>query len=380
MDKPPKIKVLHITQVGGGIETYLVQIFNNIDREKFELILAAPPDRTALAKMAGIYNVTFYPIKLKWQISPIHDIISIFSILRLERKLKPDIIHTHSSKAGMIARLASLFFKSTVFYTPNGFAYLGSEGIKRKVLLLIEKMAIPFTDTLLAASISEARRCFKDLAFPRQKVKVYPNSIEILPDDKRLISAQPTKIITTVGRLVKQKNPLMYLQVCKKIFSQRKDVHFQIIGAGFEDTLRKDIEKFIADNSLGNAITIIEWMDRPSLLETIRNTDVFVMTSIFESFGYVAAEAQMLNIPVVATDIDGLNEIVKNNTTGYLVKVNDSETMAEKIISLLNDPIKASEMGENGRERTSKFFDSKKNIKRLEQLYLKAYERSKKNL
>jgi glycosyltransferase involved in cell wall biosynthesis len=88
----------------------------------------------------------------------------------------------------------------------------------------------------------------------------------------------------------------------------------------------------------------------------------------------------MLNIPVVATDIDGLNEIVKNNTTGYLVKVNDSETMAEKIISLLNDPIKASEMGENGRERTSKFFDSKKNIKRLEQLYLKAYERSKKNL
>jgi hypothetical protein len=119
MDKPPKIKVLHITQVGGGIETYLVQIFNNIDREKFELILAAPPDRTALAKMAGIYNVTFYPIKLKWQISPIHDIISIFSILRLERKLKPDIIHTHSSKAGMIARLASLFFKSTVFYAKS---------------------------------------------------------------------------------------------------------------------------------------------------------------------------------------------------------------------------------------------------------------------
>jgi len=370
MNELPKIKILHITQVGGGIETYLEQIVKNIDRQRFDIILAAPAYRTSLEKMATRYEIPFYPIKLKWQISPIHDIISIFSMIKLEKKIKPDIIHAHSSKAGMIVRLARLFYKSPVVYTPNGFAYLGKTGIKRKIFVAIEKLAIPLTDTLLASSVSEKKRCLADLSFPKNKVEVYPNSIEILPLPDSPPQLNSKKLVTTVGRLVNQKNPFMFLNVCKKITDIRDDIFFEIIGAGFEDSLRKGIEKFIEDNNLCGKIGIIDWMNRSDLLTTIRSTDVFVMTSAFESFGYVAAEAQMLEVPVVATNVDGLNEIVKDNDTGYLIDLNDSTAMAEKICLLIDNPIEATEMGKRGRIRVSDLFSITKNIVILERFYL----------
>ena len=76
-------------------------------------------------------------------------------------------------------------------------------------------------------------------------------------------------------------------------------------------------------------------MDRADLLSTLRNTDVFVMTSAFESFGYVAAEAQMLEVPVVATNVDGFNEIIESGVTGYLVEPGDVDGMTEKINKIL---------------------------------------------
>ncbi|HEX8023202.1 glycosyltransferase [Mucilaginibacter sp.] len=371
MANSSKIKILHITQVAGGIETYIEQIFNNIDREKFELILASPTDRQSLTKLASRYNVPHYPLALKWHISPVYDLLRIFSIIKLVKVIKPDIIHAHSSKAGMITRLAGVFFSAPILYTPNAFAYLGSNGIKKKLLILVEKMAIPFTNTLLASSKSEALRSLNDLAFSAKKVKVYPNSIEILPIEDKPSTSSSKKTITTVGRLVYQKNPMMFLNVCKILSDKRNDIMFQIIGAGFEDTLRKEIEGYIKENHLEKKINIIQWMDRPTLLKTIENTDVFVMTSAFESFGYVAAEAQMLEIPVVATDVDGLNEIVENDVTGYLIEPNNAEKMAEKIELLVDNPQQAKEMGKKGRARVSKLFDIKNNIKILEEFYIK---------
>jgi glycosyltransferase involved in cell wall biosynthesis len=363
-----KTKILHVTQVGGGIQTYLDFIFNNIDRDKFELILVCPSDKASLIKMADNYNVTHYNLNLEWQISPLKDLRSIVSFAKLVKEIKPDIVHAHSSKAGMIARLASLFFRAPVAYTPNAFAYLGKQGIGRRVFTLIEKLAIPFTDVLLAASKSEAARASNDLAFPKKKIDVYPNSIEILPLEGE-VEKSGKKLITTAGRLVYQKNPLMYLKVCKLVTDVRDDVLFQIVGAGFEDTLKGQIDEFIQANALENKISIIHWMDRPTLLKTIQSSDVFVMTSAFESYGYVAAEAQMLEVPVVATNVDGLNEIVENDVTGYLVESDDAKTMADKILYLLDNPDHGRSLGKNGRLRIKKLFDIKDNIKILEQFY-----------
>jgi glycosyltransferase involved in cell wall biosynthesis len=364
-----KVKILHITQVGGGIRTYIEQIIQNIDTDNFEIILACPKDRTDLIEMAELYNIKVHEIDLVWNISPISDFRNIYSIASLVKKIKPNIVHAHSSKAGMIVRLAGIFYSPKTLYTPNAYAYLGHESWQKKLFLSLEKLAIPITDMLLAASKSEAKRSLEDLSFPPQKVDLYPNSIEIVElTPKHTVQH---KLVTTVGRLANQKNPLMFLRVCKLVTTKHDDIHFQIIGAGFEDQLRKQIDEYIKENHLEDKITIISWMSRKKLLETIRNVNVFVMTSKYESYGYVAAEAQMLEVPVVATNVDGLNEIIEDNKTGYLIESNDDEKMAEKIIYLIQNPSQADTMGKNGRKRIMDLFDIKKNIKILESIYRK---------
>lgn len=366
--KKNKIKILHITQVSGGINTYLDQIFQNIDHSKFEMVLSAPLDRTSLLDTAKKHNVKWISINIKWQISPIADLKSIYQIIKIVKKEKPSLIHAHSSKAGMLCRIAGKFFKQKIFYTPNAYAYLGAEGLKRNMLLTFEKVARPLTDVLLAASNSEAWRAINEVRFKNGKVKVFPNSIEI-PALTEKGPKEPTaiKTVTMVGRLVNQKNPIMFLEVCKLVTTIRKDIQFQIIGAGFDDQLKPEIDQFIEKNNL--SINIVYWMDRPDLLKAIGGSDVFVMTSKFESFGYVAAEAQVLEIPVVTTNVDGLNEIVEDHETGFIVALGDITNMAEKIMYLIDNPIVAKEMGKKGRIRTSRLFDIKHNIKILENFY-----------
>ncbi len=363
-----KIKILHVTQVSGGIQTYIEQILKNIDRDRFEIVLACPKEQESLIKMAYTNNIEFIALDLKWEIAPLHDFKSIISIAKIIKKVNPDIIHAHSSKAGMITRITGFFFRVKTLYTPNAYAYLGSKGIKRFFFFYIEKLAIYITDILLASSQSEAYRSTEDLKFPKEKVKVYPNSIEIL-DSLPEYASPGLKIISTAGRLAHQKNPLMFLRVCEIISKTRGDVHFKMIGVGFEDSLKSDILKYIKERRLTNRVSLINWMDRGDLLSEIRNSEVFVMTSAFESFGYVAAEAQMLEIPVVATNVDGLKEIVEHNSTGFLVELNDDEEMARKILYLIDSPEKSRKMGENGRIKMEMLFNIKTNIKILEDFY-----------
>ncbi|HUH51122.1 MAG TPA: glycosyltransferase [Flavobacterium sp.] len=367
--KDTKIKILHITQVQGGIQTYIEQIYHNIDNTKFEIEIACPEEQKSLVEFAKANNIKWYPLKLKWQISPISDLLSTLRIAHLVRKSNPDLVHAHSSKAGFVTRIASIFFKPTVLYTPNAYAFLGHKGIKRSIFLTIEKISRLFTDILLASSKSEEIRSIKEVKIPKHKVRLFPNSIDI-PEFTRVDkSRSANQTITTVGRLVYQKNPMMFLRVCKILKDRGVNAHFQIIGAGFEDRLKEEIDSLMKEYDLFNNLTIFDWMNREELIRKLQETDVFVMTSNFESFGYVAAEAQSLKIPVVTTDVDGLNEIVADNETGFLIQVDDDNRMADKIIWLLEHKEKAKEMGQKGRERVTEQFNIRTNIAILENIY-----------
>ena len=370
MKNSKKIKILHITQVQGGVQTYIEQIFTNVDKEKFEMVLACPSEREGIVKMAAKHGLPRVKLEIPIKISPLTDLRCILAAVKLIKELKPDIIHSHSSKAGVIARVAGLLVKPKVIYTPHAYAYLCHTGLTRFFFMAIEKMAIPLTNVLLATSGSEAKRSLIDVRFPAKKVEIYTNSIEILPLPEKQ-GQKSIKNVTMVGRLVTQKNPMMFVRVCKALTEMREDVFCHIIGAGFDDQWKDLIEKYIEQHGLQKKLTIVQWMDRADLLSALRNTDVFVMTSAFESFGYVAAEAQMLEVPVVATNVDGFNEIIESGVTGYLVEPGDVQGMTEKINDILNDPEGAAQMGRKGRLRVSELFDIRKNIHQLEDFYLK---------
>lgn len=371
MGKHKKTVVLHITQVQGGIQTYIEQIYKNIDKDRFELEIACPKEQESLIQFAVNNNIKWHPLKLKWRISPFSDVLSVLRIIRLVKKTNPNIIHAHSSKAGFVTRMASVFIKPTVLYTPHAYAFLSGNGLKEKAYLCLEKLARPFTDVLLACSKSEYNRSVKDVKFSPSKISVFQNSIDIPTFTKVEREHTETPIITTVGRLVFQKNPLMFLQVCKLLKDNNVNAKFQIIGAGFDDKMKEEVDLYMKKNNLHDSIKVFNWINRQDLIEKIRHTDVFVMTSVFESFGYVAAEAQALEIPVVCTNVDGLNEIVIDKETGFLVDTNDVEKMAEKISWLLENSEAAKEMGKAGRLHILNKFNILNNINILENIYQK---------
>lgn len=373
MNNNQKIRILHLTQVSGGIETYLSHIFTYLNRDAYELLLVCADERKSLIKMAEEKCVRVFPIKMKWKISPVSDFMTIIALVKLLKHLKPQIIHAHSSKAGVIARISGIFYKAKIIYTPNAYAYLGFSGFKRSVFLSIERIMIPFTDCLLASSESEKTRSINDVKFPSSKVLVYPNSIEPqVANDNLEIVIEPNSlpfIITTVGRLVKQKNPMMFVAVCKAVAEKRKNVIFKLIGIGFDDQYKMQLEEYILDNKLTDSVLLQSWMSKAELHYNISKSHIFIMTSLFESFGYVAAEAQLLGKPVVATNVDGLNEIVDNNNTGYIVELDDVATMAKRIIHLMDNPALRKQMGEAGKKRMLMKFNIERNIQYLDVAY-----------
>lgn len=368
-----KLKVLHISQVSGGIKTYIEQIVKHLNPDKFECIIACPNERKDLIQLTEQLSVKHVEIGMRHQISPIKDIKSILEIISLVKKEKPHVIHAHSSKAGVIVRIASLFFRTKVLYTPNAFWYLGLSGIKRKLFYFIEKWMKLFTYKIVVSSPSEYSRSVHDLHFSESKLERFYNSIEILPLQQLAArNFSEKKLVTTVGRLVPQKNPLMFVQVCHQILKTTSNIQFQIIGAGFEDRLREEIEAYIALHNLGHHITIKNWMTKQAVLQEIRRSDVFVMTSRFEGLVFVGLESQMLEIPMVCTKVDGLFEIIEDGKTGFAFDLNDVDGMAKSIISLCEDTEKNLEMGQRGRKRISELFDIEKNIVQLEEIYHQA--------
>src|SRR3954454_3973265 len=139
-----KIKILHITQAFGGVETYLRQVVQNIDRNKFEIIVASP-EKNTLQNFCAQNNVKHHVLHMARGANPFGDLASIFRIRRLIKKEKPKLVHLHSSKAGFVGRIASKTKKCKSLFTPHGVSYLSFRGFKRMMFFSLELFAKRYT-------------------------------------------------------------------------------------------------------------------------------------------------------------------------------------------------------------------------------------------
>ena len=368
-----KIRVLHITQSVGGIETYLELLFKSINRDVFELHLICPDYEGSLAEKAEQMGVTVRILQMKRNPSPLSDYRHWVILKRWIKEIAPHLIHAHSTKAGGLSRLAAMGGSIPVLYTPNAFIFLGKKGLMYRVTLFAERLLRRYTHFLVAASPSESKRAEIDVGFPADKIRTFTNSIDIseLPSttaDK----ARGESTVTMIGRLAYQKNPEMFIRAAGRIHRQNPGVRFRIVGSGYQELLINQVEFLIRQENLREVLQIVPWVARDQIGEILLNSIIIVVPSRFESFGYVAAEAGIMQKPVVATDIDGLRDVIKDGVTGYLVKSGDDLSMTRRILELIDNPDLCHKMGAAGKHRVEKLFDIKKNIKLLEEVYFES--------
>ena len=358
-------KVLHIGQDTGGVKTYIAQTFEH-SSDMYEFSIIAPANKTFQAYCKK-KSINYYPVDLHRGGNPLKTLIGISKIIRIIHKEDPDIIHTHSAKGGFLGRLAGkLTASKNVIYTPHAFSYLSFSGPKRMAFYLLETMAVKWTSVLLAISYSEANKAIHELGYKKRDVKMVLNSVE-LPGTDRLVPANQNLKIRLIGRLTVQKNQIQFLEIANQVLKKHPAIQFSILGAGIHDDQSPEINKYLQKHDLTGKINIEKWGDAGKSRKFLEDTDIYVMTSLFEGLPYSLLEAMALGIPCVVSDVEGNKDVIRNYENGFSCLT--VESFCEKIELLINNPELRERIGNAGRQYVEKHHNIATNKILLERVY-----------
>ena len=322
MMKKNQKKVLHIVKAfGGGVYTFLVPLMNSTCEEFNTTIAYALRPQTPDTYKNEI-NSKIHLIEGKnfvRSLNPVKDIKTFFEIKKIVKKVKPDIIHLHSSKSGFIGRMAINCKKHTVFYTPHGYSFLKLDDsiIKRKIYYLIEKIGGLTHCTTVAVSKGEY-----ETALRLSKRAMYINNGIILNISKTTPASINTKspVICTVGRICYQKNPITFNAIAELL----PNLKFVWIGDGeMRDTLNS------------SNITITGWLPREEAVKHLEAADIFLLPSLWEGLPISLLEAMYAGKPVIVNPVIGNKDVVRHGENGFFAET--PEEYATIIKDIIND-------------------------------------------
>lgn len=299
------------------------------------------------------------------------DIPVLIALARYLRTFGPfDVIHGHSSKGGVYARLLSIFLPGACLYSPHAFITLAPHltGAKRAAYAAIERCLARVTDTVICCSQEEAQHA-ASLGIDQERLAVIPNAIAPfhMPAGpglrERLGLPTDTVVIGFVGRLDEQKAPRVLVEAVAHVRARGHDVHVVMIGAG---PLRGELEALT--RAYGIAERFIWLGDTPSRL-WIPGFDVLAMPSLYEGFSYVLLEALCAGIPIVCTSVGGVREAgLADGVHGFIVPLGHPRALADRLCRLVADPDLRQAMGRRARERSA-CLSLDEMMDRLEALY-----------
>ncbi|MDF0714767.1 glycosyltransferase [Muricauda sp. 334s03] len=369
------IKVLHVLHSVGGVEVYLRLVSENVDASKISSVIVhgRPMDNREDYLDKNGNRIKEYYLPIQREISPIKDFRCIWGLVKILKKEKPNVVHAHSAKGGIIGRFASLFYPVTVLHTPHAFSYLSQKGgVKQKLFLFIERLFKNFNSILLATSISEQIRGIKEVGYAEENTIVFNNCIKPITDlDLSAIHEYnlPKKYICTVGRPSYQKNIEMMVEVIKKVKAKIPDIHLVVMGVGVVSPNTDKVNDLIEKYALESNITLIKWMERKKIFGIISKAQLYLSTARYEGMPYAMIESLALSKAIIATDCDGNRDLVYDGQNGFLISQGDDGEMAGKVIELYQNEDVRERYGKASQQLFNKGLNIENTIQKLEQVY-----------
>jgi len=356
------LKVVHVIEaLGGGVYTYFNDLSayfgDNEVKRHIETTIIYSGNRKEInrdkIKSEFSSNINLLEINMLRNFSPLQDLKSVIQLTKELKKINPDVIHLHSSKAGVLGRVAYffLFKKKKLYYSPHGYSFLRTDASKsiRKLYWLIEK----YTQTLFGGVTIACGDTEFEIAKKIGNSKLVRNGVDIDTIRQSFSENKNDKLtIGILGRITYQKNPDLF----NKIALHFPDYNFVWIGDGELNYL------LTAPN-----IRITGWFfDSESTLKELNIIDIYLQTSLWEGLPIAVLEAMVLEKPVIATNVIGNKDIVIHNETGFLF--NDISEL-EPYFQILSNAINRDIFAKKAFERCSNLFDKNKNFKELSALY-----------
>jgi glycosyltransferase involved in cell wall biosynthesis len=385
------VRVVHIITrliLAGAQQDALLLVEGLQKKPDYDVYLITGPAVGAegeLISRARTNGVNLFIIQeMQRNISPLNDFLAFVKIYRLIKILKPTIVHTHSSKAGILGRLAAKTARIKIIvhtiYGPLPF-HPDQPKLVRWFYTFVERITTKWTNKLTSVADVLVRQTLEAGVGKPEQFQVVRSGIEIekflnIPDHSAELRRQygineSDNVIGVVSILVPRKGHRFLLEIAPRIIERFPRAKFLFVGDG---VLREAIKLEALEKGIIDRIIFTGQVKEELLPHLIRLMDVLVHPSLREGLPKVIPEAYLLKKPVVCFDIDGVNEVVVNNKTGYILPPKDTEKLYQAIEILLSNPAKAKEMGERGHLMAKDLFDSRKLPQNVDILYNKLLE------
>lgn len=365
----------------GGPARHVVILSSRLNTGAFETLLVSGMVKEYegdMSYLAGEYGVAARVIRsLGREITPLDDLRSFITLLGIMRSFRPDIVHTHASKAGALGRAAAAVAGVPVIvHTFHGHVFRGyfSGGLTSLVIAL-ERFLTRLTAAIVTLSPSQKQEITRRYRVaPGSKVHIVPLGLD-LADYMESERASGTlrrslgledglPIVATVGRLVPIKDHVTFLEAARKVLEEQPAVRFVIVGDG---ETRPGLEKLSEDLGISDAVSFTGWVR--DLGGVYQDIDVLAQSSINEGTPVSVIEAMAGGCCVVATRAGGTVDVVRDGENGLTVAVGDPDALASAILRVLRDPQLRTELGEGARA-SAKRYDSARLAADMERLYL----------
>ncbi len=379
-------KVIHIvTRLDfGGAQQNTLYTAGHLDPARFEVILVCGPGGRLDGRAEDLARGS-RPVRLRFiedlvrEISPIRDLAALCQLTRFLRDVRPDIVHTHSSKAGILGRIAArLAGVPVILHTFHGFAFHElMPPPARALYVFFERIAAAVCARLIFVSRSnmDYARAYR-LGRPERYVLIRSGvKLSALPaslggprgrrSKRAAVGIRPEPpLVVSIGNLKAQKNCMDFVRIAESVLARNGDASFIFIGDG---PLRGKFEDAVRRGKLEGKVALLGWRD--DAREILAASDIFLLTSLWEGLPRALVEAMKTGLPSVAYNVDGVQDVLRSGRNGYALAPKDWKGAAERIVELIADPALRRRMGIAAADSIGEEFDIDAMVRKQEALY-----------
>ncbi len=304
------------------------------------------------------------------------DFRALIRLIKLINLEKPDIVHTHTAKAGTLGRIAAkLTGVPIIIHTFHGHVFHSYFGFFRtKFFLWLERLLAKFTDVIITVSEQQRDEIIKYRVAEPGKIIAIPLGLDLKPffssnadpNELRVEFSVPeqTKLVGIVARLVPVKNHVCFLEAARLVLERYDDVRFMIIGDG---ELRGTLEQKARDLGIEDRVIFMGFQH--NLQKIYAGLDIVALSSYNEGLPVALIEAMAAGKPVISSEVGGVVDLILDGNNGLLVPSNEPKSLAEATLYLLEHPERRKIMGEAGRKKVYPHFDKKRLVDDIDNLY-----------
>lgn len=358
----------------GGAQKQLLSLLSHLDKQKFNPFLFTAQRGLLVQEALSINGLTLQRSKfLERPINPLKDISAFIELYLFIKKNNIEIVHTHSSKAGILGCWAAKLAKvKIIIHTIHGWSFNDYQrSLFRIFFIWLERLSAHFTDKLIVVSSYDKQKGLDNRIGKKDKYTLIRYGIDYAAFDikdenikKELGINANDLVVGMIACFKPQKSPQDFIKLAFLIKKVSQNVKFLLIGDGI---LRKKIERLICRFNLQKQVILPGWRtDIPRILAVM---DIFVLTSLWEGLPISVLEAMASSKPIISTHTGGVGEIIVEGRSGFLVPPHDLNKISERLTILLKDGNLREAMGQNAKDDLGLDFTLTNMIKGNENIY-----------